>query len=275
MATPRIESMAENTISRHDIPLGARKEQRVWVVLPAYNEAPNLPAVLGGLGQLAAASDELDLRVLLVDDGSADDTAEVALREAGSLPLEVLVNATNRGLAETFMRGMTEAARRANAADVVVCMDADNSHRPSQIPSMLREVRRGSDVVIASRYMRGSVVMGVSRTRRTLSRGMSMLFRAVFPFPGVRDYSCGYRAYRAGFLQRAIQAQGQELFPREGFACMVGILLNLAREGAVFSEVPLILRYDLKSGPSKMRVGPTITRTLLVLFRQRFRRGTS
>jgi dolichol-phosphate mannosyltransferase len=246
---------------------------RVWIVLPAYNEADNLPALLARFRELAEEGYRLELNVLVVDDGSTDDTGKVALREARSLALEVVRNQTNRGLAETFMRGMLEAAKRASPEDVIVCMDADNSHVPGQILRMLREIQEGRDVVIASRYRPGSVVRGVPVLRRFLSRGMSVLFRVVFPIGGVRDYSCGYRAYRAGLLQRALAEQGERLFAQEGFACMVGILLHLARTDAVFGEVPLVLRYDQKLGESKMRVGRTLLRTLGLLVRERFGRS--
>lgn len=242
---------------------------RIWVVLPAYNEAANIGDLFRGLRELIEDAYRLDLRVLVVDDGSTDGTAEVAEREAGSLQVTVLRNPKNQGLAETFMRGMTEAAERAAPGDVVVCMDADNSHIPGQIMRMVREIREGRDVVIASRFRPGSVVRGVPWTRRMLSRGMSVLFRVIQPVEGVRDYSCGYRAYRAGFLKDALSVRSDQLFRVDGFACMVGMLLHLARHGAVFGEVPLVLRYDQKQGASKMRVMQTIRRTLLVLARER------
>ena len=243
---------------------------RVWSVLPAYNEAANLPSLLNQFRSLVDDTFHLDLRVIVIDDGSTDDTAAVALRCANSLPVEVLRNETNRGLAETFLRGMTEAARKAERGDVVVCMDADNSHVPGQILRMIRSIQEGRDVVIASRYQRGAVVRGVPWSRRMLSRGMSVLFRLVLPIEGVRDYSCGYRAYRAEFLQKALEVERERLFAQDGFACMVGTLLRLSREGAIFGEVPVVLRYDQKQGASKMDVGRTIGRTLKVLVRERF-----
>jgi dolichol-phosphate mannosyltransferase len=246
---------------------------RVWIVLPAYNEADNLPALLARFREVADEGYRLELHVIVVDDGSTDETGAVALREARSLSVDVVRNESNRGLAETFMRGMLEAAKRASPGDVVVCMDADNSHVPGQILRMLREIQEGRDVVIASRYRPGSVVRGVPPLRRFLSRGMSVLFRVVFPIGGVRDYSCSYRAYRAELLQRALADQGARLFALDGFACMVGILLHLARTDAVFGEVPLVLRYDQKLGESKMRVGRTVLRTLRLLVRERFGRA--
>ncbi len=241
----------------------------VWLVLPAYNEADNLPALLDGCRRLLADTYRLSLHILLVDDGSTDGTAEVAQQHAAGLSLEVLTNGRNRGLAETFMRGMVAAAARANPDDVIVCMDADNSHLPGQIQRMTRMIQEGFDVVVASRYRPGSVIRGVPLVRRVLSRCMSWLFRLVHPVPGIRDYSCGYRAYRAGMLQAALAHQGERLFTTEGFACMVGILLRLSKEDALCGEIPLVLRYDHKIGETKMKVGSTVLKTLAVLLRER------
>ncbi len=110
-------------------------------------------------------------------------------------------------------------------------------------------------------------------SRRFLSYVMSWLFRLVYPIAGVKDYSCGYRAYRAGFLQKALQKQGHDLFERGGFACMAGLLLALGRSGAICGEVPIILRYDQKQGQSKMKVFHTIMQTLRVLMAKRFQRS--
>jgi dolichol-phosphate mannosyltransferase len=244
---------------------------RVWIVLPAYNEAANLPVVVRRFRELADESYRLDVHVIVVDDGSTDGTGPAAVSAAGSLPLDVIRHEPNRGLAQTFMRGMTEATARAGQGDIVVCMDADNSHIPGQIPRMIQGIQEGRDVVIASRYRPGAVIRGVPWVRRMLSHGMSILFRLIYPIQGVRDYSCGYRAYRAELLKSALAVRPEQLFAADGFACMVGMLLHLERHDALFGEVPLVLRYDQKQGASKMKVGLTVVRTLRVLMRERLR----
>jgi dolichol-phosphate mannosyltransferase len=89
---------------------------------------------------------------------------------------------------------------------------------------------------------------------------------------GIRDYSCGFRAYRATTLRAAYAHYGDKGFVTEqGFACMVEILLQLNRLGGVrFAEVPFILRYDLKPTPTKMNVLRTIQDTLRLALRHRF-----
>ena len=187
------------------------------------------------------------------------------------MQLEVYENERNLGLAGTFKRGMVIAAKKATPEEVIICMDADNSHTPELIPRMVCKIQEGKDVLIASRYRPGSVVKGVPAFRRFLSWSMSIIFRLIYPIKGVRDYSCGYRAYRAGFLQKALDIQGEHLFEGKDFSCMAGMLLSLSREGAICGEVPMILRYDQKTGTSKMKITKTIWRTLHMLIRERFR----
>lgn len=244
---------------------------KIWVVLPAYNESENLPGTLNGFKQMATEIYNLDLRIIIVDDGSTDGTAEVARGFGNELQIEIYENEKNLGLADTFMRGITIAAEKAEESDIIVSMDADNTHSPGLTLRMARNILEGRDVVIASRYQPGAIIRGVPLMRRILSRGMSLLFRTVYPISGVKDYSCGYRAYRAGFLQQALEKQGKELFAGKGFACMAGILLSLGRAGAICGEVPIILRYDQKAGASKMRVARTVFQTLRMLMRARFR----
>jgi dolichol-phosphate mannosyltransferase len=113
-------------------------------------------------------------------------------------------------------------------------------------------------------------VYGLSLHRRIVSRVASWLMRIVFPTPGVTDYTCGYRAYRAEALQQAYAAYGDNLVSQDGFQCMVDVLLKLRRLPLIFGEVPMILRYDLKRGSSKMRLAKTAVNTLRLLFVRRF-----
>jgi len=93
--------------------------------------------------------------------------------------------------------------------------------------------------------------------------------RAVFPIQGVRDYTCGFRAYRASILQAAFARYSEQLISQKGFSCMVDILLKLRtlEPDPIMGEVPLVLRYDLKHGMSKMRAARTIVDTLVLMGR--------
>jgi dolichol-phosphate mannosyltransferase len=101
------------------------------------------------------------------------------------------------------------------------------------------------------------------------------MFRILFHIPGVSDYSSGYRAYRVSVVKKAFQFWGDEFINQTGFSCMVDILLKLRKMDVVFSEIPLILRYDKKVGNSKMDVKKTIFVTLKLAIKEIFSLGKS
>ena len=241
----------------------------IVVVLPAYNEAEALPPLLRRLHSVSVGHFGSALSVIVVDDGSSDGTAEAARGAAGGLDVRVVAHPVNRGLNEAIRTGLLAALEQVGEDDIVVTMDADDTHAPGLISRMTMLVEEGNDVVVASRYAPGGRVLGVPLTRRVLSRGASLLFRVVYPVAGVRDYTCGYRAYRAGLLKAAFARWGDEFISEPGFSCMVDILLKLSRMDAVVTEAPLVLRYGRKPGKSKMNVRRTMAQTLSLLARRR------
>jgi dolichol-phosphate mannosyltransferase len=243
----------------------------IVVVLPAYNEAQALPPLLRRLHDVSAGHFGSALSVIVVDDGSSDGTAEAARGQGPEgLRVRVVSHEGNRGLNEAMRTGLLAALEEARGDDIVVTMDADDTHAPGLISRMTMLIEEGNDVVVASRYAPGGRVRGVSLPRRVLSRGASVLFRLTYPVAGVRDYTCGYRAYRASLLGEAFARWGQRFISEPGFSCMVDILLKLDRLDAVITEAPMVLRYDRKPGKSKMNVRRTVGQTLSLLFRRRF-----
>jgi dolichol-phosphate mannosyltransferase len=244
----------------------------VIIALPAYNEERTLPLLLQSIGA-AMEENQIEYRVVVVNDGSRDGTAAAADRAAAHMPVERIDHPTNRGLGATIRTGLIAALEGAAERDIIVTMDSDNTQTPGLIARMVRGIREGNDVVIASRFQPGARIKGVPFYRRVLSRGASVLLRVVFPTPNVRDFTCGFRAYRAGLLKQAFDAYGEEFVAQSGFSCMVDILLKLRRLDAIMTEVPLVLRYDLKFGVSKMVVIRTIAETLRLVAVRRFRGG--
>ncbi|MEE8238983.1 MAG: glycosyltransferase family 2 protein [Nitrososphaerales archaeon] len=238
------------------------------MVLPAYNEEDALPQLIDSLVE-HLREEKREFEILVVNDGSEDRTWEVAEAYNGKAPIRLYNNETNRGLAETLRTGLLEALKLAAKDDIIITMDADNTHPAGLVIRMVRLIREGNDVVIASRYRKGSYVRGVPLSRRLLSYGASWLCRLLFPIRGVRDYTCGYRAYRVTALSQLISRYGEDFISEKGFASMVDILLRLREQELIFTEVPLILRYDLKPGRSKMNVSRTINETLNLLVRRR------
>lgn len=243
----------------------------IRIVLPAFNEEHDLPPLLEEIRYHMEESG-LPFQVLIVNDGSTDGTARVIDQAARSMPIRRVDHPENRGLAEAIKTGLWEGAKGADDRDIIVTMDSDNTHTPGLIVRMERMIREGHDVVIGSRYRPGARVVGVPLHRRALSYGASILFRLLFPTAGVKDYSSGYRAYRARVIREMFEAYGKEFVDRPGFSCMVDLLLKIRAYPYIIGEAPLILRYDRKGSASKMRVARTVGETLQLALLRLFRR---
>jgi dolichol-phosphate mannosyltransferase len=245
-----------------------RLSYKVIVVLPVYNEEPNIGPLLDRLREHLSDC-FIPYEIVAVDDGSMDRSLEILEEYATHEPIHVLRHAVNQGLGATLRDGLYYAGRIATDKDIVVTMDADETHTPGLIWRMVRMVREGHDGVIASRYRRGALVLGVPYHRRLISWLASILMRVTFPTRGVRDYTCGYRAYLGSALRTAMAKYGEGFVDQQGFQCMVDILLKLRRMPLIFGEVPMILRYDFKQGASKMRLARTASRTLALMLQRR------
>ncbi len=242
---------------------------RVILALPAYNEEASLPKVLSSF--LSALEGKgFELAAAVVDDGSTDATPRVLEEWSARLPLRSLRHEPNRGLGETIRDALRLALDASAPEDVIVAMDADDTHSPALILQMLPRLAEGHDIVIASRYRPGARVVGLSWFRHLTSWGARAMYQLFFPMRGVRDYTCGFRAYRPAILKAGFERYGDVLVTERGFASMAELLLKLARCGARITEVPMTLRYDRKGGVSKMNVARTVAKTLVMMVRLRF-----
>lgn len=243
----------------------------IYVIFPAYNEERVIGPTLLGLVEAMRGSSEPCVAVL-VDDGSTDRTVEVAeraIREAGgAIALTVLRHDVNRGLGAGLRTGIYHCLDLARDEDAIVTLDADNTHPPARIPALVEAMRSGYDLAIASRYREGSEVRGVPANRRALSDMGRFVFQALFPIPGVRDYTCCFRAYRVPVLRRARLAYGDELCTARGFESVMDLLLKLRPLGIRAIELPFVLDYTGRAGQSKMKVARTIRTTLALLSRR-------
>lgn len=240
--------------------------RKIWIVLPIFNEASRLPKLLARWEQVASTC-SYKIQYVLVNDGSTDGSYEEAVRFGkGRTNVTIINHQINQGLGTTLKDGLRAACAKSADDDLVVVMDSDNTQPPEVINAMIAELTRtDSDVVIASRYQKGAEVEGLSAFRKLMSAGASVLFRTLYPVPRVRDYTCGYRAYRPKVLKAALAAFGEGFASRRGFEISPQILIQLHRVGARFSEVPFTLAYSEKAADSHMQVGSTVKRSLMLI----------
>tara|TARA_Y100000310_G_scaffold82715_1_gene79326 strand:+ start:33970 stop:34713 length:744 start_codon:yes stop_codon:yes gene_type:complete len=244
----------------------------IWIALPMYNEEkdiePYLTKVKAEMKKIKA-----DYKVLILNDGSTDNSISIVKKLTKNMPILLIHHKVNQGLGITMKDLFAEVIKRTKDDDIIVTMDSDNSHDPKYIKPISDLVKTGRfDVVIASRYAPGGKEVGLSLFRSFLSRGLGTLLKIVFPVKGLRDYGIGYRAYDAKVLKAANEKYGASFIEATGFPGMAEILLKLRRLKKLrVAEVPLTLRYDLKKGDSKIKIGKTIIEYLRVLTRERFR----
>jgi len=212
-----------------------------WVILPTYNEAENVgPVVAAILATLRAAT------VLVVDDGSPDGTGHLADDlAAADQRVRVRHRAQKQGLGRAYLDGFGVAL--AAGATIVVQMDADFSHDPAALPSLVGPISDGAaDLVIGSRYTKGGSVEDWGIGRRIISRGGSLFARVVLGL-GQNDLTGGFKAWRATTLA-AVPFDGVHA---GGYVFQIEMTFRASRSGARIREVPITFR-DRRVGLSKM-----------------------
>lgn len=225
----------------------------IWIMMPAYNEGDSLPKLLPKIAKLLEEQGQ-SYRIVVVNDGSTDETAEILEAFQQRMPLEVVTHPINRGLGETERDGFEHIAMSCAPEDIIVRIEGDDTHGPEYIFTLVKKLSEGYDVVNTSRFQPGGGQVGVDRYRAAISRAANMFMHLVFRIPGTRDYSCGYRAYRGRVIQDAVQIFGNNFIQLRGmgFTSTLEMIVKLHLLGCRFAEVPFTLRYDQKESSSKM-----------------------
>lgn len=218
---------------------------RTLVVVPTHDEADNVGRVLDLLGEHVPEAD-----VLVVDDASIDDTRAIVRsrrRDDGDRRLRLVERDAKLGLGDAYRHGFRIAI--ADGYDAVVEIDADLSHDPAVLPTMLDLAERGIDVVIGSRYVPGGSVVGWPRRRTWLSRWGNR-YAAIALGLAINDATAGYRVYRTDTLARI----DLDEVGAEGYAFQIEMTYRAVVAGCSVVEVPITFR-DRVAGVSKMNRG--------------------
>jgi len=227
----------------------------IYFLLAAYNEESDLPRLFE---EFITAGFNFPYHIIVVDDGSTDNTAAIAEGYKNRLPVSVLRHNQNRGLGKALGTGLHEISGRIKAGDILVTIDADGTHPLDTVYEIKKKIESGADVVVASRFIRGGGENGVSVLRRSLSHTANFGLRILWPIKNIRDYSSGFRGYSNVILSRLNDVFGSGIIRENGFAATLELLLKADIAGAAFDEAALKLRYDAKKGRSKMKIIKTI-----------------
>ncbi|WFA08570.1 glycosyltransferase family 2 protein [Tissierella sp. Yu-01] len=232
---------------------------KTLIGLPAYNESPCIGKLLDRINDVRDEF-KLPLEVIVINDGSTDDTEEYLKQYSNDYSyISYIDHDGNKGLAQGMRTIIDYALSHLEDEDVLVVMDADNTHNPNIIPTMINKLKKNHlDIVIASRFKYGGEEKGLKLKRRILSKGASIFANIFFGVKNVKDYSCGYRAYDIEFLRKLKDFYKDKLIEAKGFECMIELIIKAGKSGGRIEESPLVLEYNLKESPSKMKVVKTI-----------------
>jgi dolichol-phosphate mannosyltransferase len=213
---------------------------RPLVVIPTYNESENIERMLRRIHECLPGAG-----VLVVDDGSPDGTAAIVKKVAAELPdISLLERSSKSGLGSAYRAGFAWGLER--GYDACIEIDADFSHDPAALPTLVAPLSEGFDVVIGSRYVEGGSIPNWAWHRHLLSRGGNIYASGVLGL-GVSDSTAGYRCYSAGILRRL----DLDRIRAEGYGFQIEMTYRARQYGALITEVPIKF-VDREAGESKM-----------------------
>ena len=217
-----------------------------WLILPTFNEAENIEAIVNASAETLVAASPAGFRILIVDDGSPDGTGQIGDRLATERSeVEVLHRTSREGLGPAYLAGFEHAL--SSGAGFVMEMDSDFSHNPADLARLLSAVRDGgADLALGSRYVPGGGIENWSASRRVISRGGSLYARLILGLP-VNDLTGGFKCVRAEVL-RAIDLPS---VTARGYAFQIELTYRAIGRGFRVVEVPIVFR-DRVAGTSKM-----------------------
>lgn len=242
----------------------AAEEVSLYVLIPVFNEAENIPVLLAGLrdasprliGEVSGAC----VKVLLLDDGSTDGTF-LAAREwprGGGLDVVVLRSEENRGPGDAFRRGFCHLAGVLRPSDLVMTLEGDNTSSLQTAVRLLRRRREGYDAVLASPYAYSGGFGQTTLLRRVISHIANGFVRSALGIRGIHTMSCFFRVTTGACLLRLQSIFGPGIVESRGFESMVEMLIKLALTDASISEVETKVDWSLRRGKSKMKMLRTI-----------------
>jgi dolichol-phosphate mannosyltransferase len=216
-----------------------------WLILPTYNEAENIEAIVAASSDVLAGSTGGKYKILIVDDGSPDGTGDIADRLASEREqLEVLHRTEKNGIGPAYLAGFAHALD--HGAGYVMEMDSDFSHDPSDLARLLAAVRGGADLALGSRYVPGGGVVDWGLLRRAISQGGSTYARWVLGLK-VRDLTGGFKCFK----REVLETIHFDSVRSQGYAFQVELTYRAVRAGFCVQEVPIVFK-DRELGQSKM-----------------------
>ena len=233
--------------------------RRVLVIIPTYNEAENIAKIIPEV--LKSTDEKDDYNILIVDDNSPDGTSEI-VKGLNNPKVDILERKCKSGLGTAYVEGFKYAIEK--NYDFVFEMDADFSHDPNYLRNFIKQIDKGYDLVVGSRYINGISVVNWPISRLLLSYYANIYTRIVTGLK-VIDTTAGFMCYRVSSLKKLNLGN----ISSNGYSFQIEMKYKIFKKGFKIFEIP-ILFIERRAGTSKMSKGVVFEATSMV-WKLRFR----
>jgi len=225
----------------------------IYVCIPSFDEGPTIGILLWKIRKVFEEFPR-EYQLLVADDGSTDQSAEILEPYLKILPLTVVRNSVRQGYARSVEKLLHLALERTDRPkrDSAILMQADFSHGPHFLPDFVRRLESGADMVVGEATLSGEP----SRGRRLVRRWAPFLLRRAVRVPGVSDTVSGFVAFRLMTLKNAVRHPGAPLLTSDGWAANAELIGRAAQHARRIETVPVVERHDLRARESRVQPWP-------------------
>ena len=235
--------------------------KKAIIIIPTYNESKNIASILDQLESVFLKIDNYEMGILIYDSNSPDKTADIVKEYQKKFSnIYLQTEEKKSGLGNAYIHAMTYACEILQA-DIVFEFDADGSHRPEYLPSMMEKFTQGADVVLGSRYVKGgSIPKDWAFHRKFFSIFGNIISRLILSYK-IKDYTTGFRGTRTHFLKQI----DLEHLKSKSYAYKIHLLWQLHLLNAKIVEFPIAF-IDRTEGVSKLPKNNAIESLYLIFY---------
>lgn len=248
----------------------------IKVLFCALNEEQSLKKFLLDLTyelQIIKNKSNYDFEIIACLDGTTDNSLELIEASAKLCNIRTLDLQNKTGLGNAYKRLFLDVIQNSHPDDIIITLDADNTHNPNQIHAMVEYLQEHTlDVLVASRFCNNSVMNDFPLYRKFISKTTALLLKNIFRTKKINhqyleDFTSGYRAYKASKIIELHQIKGEKFISEPEFTYTCEFLIRLSRIGAKIDETPISYDYGKKVGKSKLSIIRNFWRLLVLLIK--------
>lgn len=244
----------------------------IKVIFCAFNEEDNLKQFIPNLDKELKIINQ-NYEIIACLDGSSDGSLELINNFQKTIPIKALPIINSRGLGIAYKRVFLDIIKNSDDQDLIISLDADNTHNPNQFKEMVDYFNDNSlEVLVASRFCNNSTMVNFPLYRQLISKSISILLQFLFPIKRnsngakLQDYTSGYRIYKVKRLKELFAIYDNDFIKEPEFTYTCEFLIKLSfLKNIKIDEIALSYNYDKKIGQSKLRIFRNFYRLLILL----------